>query len=183
VAIPAAACGENGTPGPGVTNGNGKGFGGPPDGRISPRLEGGNVPNSSNEDKADGFDVVVVFGEGAGRAGVPGSTLVDTSICEGLDERSSESVSEALAELVEQFGSGAGADVDMEDEGGGGGGGIGSRGCKEKPGGRNCGGVGNAGLKLGGIKLAANSGFIIDDMDIGFAASPLSNDNGSDIFA
>jgi hypothetical protein len=43
--------------------------------------------------------------------------------------------------------------------------------------------VGNAGLKLGGIKLGVKSGFIIDEIDIGFAASPLSNDNGSDIFA
>ena len=64
-----------------------------------------------------------------------------------------------------------------------GGGGIGSLGGNGKPGGRNCEGLGNAGLKLGGIKLAARSGFIIDEIDMGFAASPLNNDNGSDIFA
>ena len=84
------------------------------------------MPNSSREERAEGFEVVVGLVEGAGRAGVPGSTFVDTSIWEGLDDRSSESASEAVAECVERLESGTGADVDEEDEGGGGG--IGSRG-------------------------------------------------------
>ena len=101
MAMPAAAWGENGTPGPGVMNGKGNGFGGAFDGRISPRVEGGIVPNSSREERADGFVVEVdgrdPFDGDGGRAGVPGSALVDTSICEGLDERSSESESDPFA--------------------------------------------------------------------------------------
>ena len=98
--MPAAVCGENGTPGPGVTNGKGNGLGlaaaGAAGGfkeRLSPRVEGGTVPNSSNEERADGFWVVV-----AARAGVPGSTFVDMSICDGLDDRSEPSESDPSAE-------------------------------------------------------------------------------------
>ena len=70
--------------------------------------------------------------------------------------------------------SGTGADCEgIKDEFG-----IGSRGGKGKPGGRKCEGVGNVGIKLG-----VRSGFMMDEIDIGFAASPLSNDNGSDILA
>ncbi|MCC7160010.1 MAG: hypothetical protein IT281_10820 [Ignavibacteria bacterium] len=113
--MPAAAWGENGAPGPGVTNGNGNGFVGALFERISPRVDGGNVPNSSNEERADGLCVLVVvegavcrevFGGVIGRAGVPGSTFVEISICDGLDERSSESLSEASAEFDERFESG-----------------------------------------------------------------------------
>ena len=77
---------------------------------------------------------------------------------------------------------GAAAVDDDEDDVGTGGGGIGSLGCSGKPGGKNCAGLGNAGLKLGGMKLGGASGFIIEEIDIGFAASPLNNDRGSDIF-
>ena len=41
-----------------MTNGNGKGLLGALFERMSFRLDGGNVPNSSNEESADGFCVV-----------------------------------------------------------------------------------------------------------------------------
>lgn len=81
-------------------------------------------------------------------------------------------------ERLESVGGAGGADCGAD-----GGGGIGSLGGNGKPGGRNCEGLGKAGLKFGGMKLAASSGFIIDEIDMGFAASPLNSDNGSDIFA
>ncbi len=43
-----------------MTNGKGKGFVEAPGGRISPIFDdGGYVPNSSNEERADGFGVIV----------------------------------------------------------------------------------------------------------------------------
>ncbi len=61
-------------------------------GRISLRfVDGGNVPNSSNEERADGFGVIV-------DEVVLDSAFVDVSIREGLPERSSASISETFVE-------------------------------------------------------------------------------------
>ena len=52
---------------------------GAPVGRISPIFDGGNEPNSNNEESADIFG-----GVAAGCTGVPDSAFVDISILEGL---------------------------------------------------------------------------------------------------
>ena len=125
------------------------------------------------------------FGGDGGRAGVPGSALVEMSIFEGLDAGSGESLSDPLVECDERLGTGIGPGRGPN----GAAAGIGSLGGMGKPGGNawlggmNCPGVGKAGLKLGGMKLGGASGFMMDEIDMGFDARPLSSDKGSEDFA